>query len=201
SQLPSALTYPVMVMLSSLGAIFFMMNFIVPLFADIFQRSGSALPPITQFIVSLSDASRTYAPFAIVVAIALGGWLYTRRRAQWYRRWTAWLWMHLPVFGPMVQKVYLARFCTSMALLTGARIPLIRALQLCRQMVVFYPIEQSLMAVEADVMHGSTLHSSLAAFPLYDAKLVSLVKVGEEVNQLADFFSKVADQYNEELAY
>src|SRR3546814_5179671 len=112
-----------------------MLNFIVPLFADIFARSGSALPPITQLIVSLSDASRTYAPLAAVAAIALGGWLYARRGAEWNRRWMAWLWMHLPVFGPMVRKVYLARFCTSMALLTGARIPLIRALQLCRQMV------------------------------------------------------------------
>src|SRR3546814_19577624 len=68
-------------------------------------------------------------------------------------------------------------------------------------MVGFYPIEQSLIAVESSVMHGNTLHSSLAAFPLYDAKLVSLVKVGEEVNQLADFFSRVDDKYNEEVAY
>ncbi|MEC3878629.1 type II secretion system F family protein [Parapedobacter sp. 10938] len=200
-QLTSALTYPVIVMLTSFGAIFFMLNFIVPLFADIFARSGSALPPITQLIVSFSEASRTYAPLAAVAAIALGGWLYARRDKEWNRRWTAWFWLHLPVFGPMVRKVYLARFCTSMALLTGARIPLIRALQLCRQMVGFYPIEQSLIAVEASVMHGHTLHSSLAAFPLYDAKLVSLVKVGEEVNRLADFFNKVADQYNEEVAY
>lgn len=200
-QLTSALTYPVIVMLTSFGAIFFMMSFIVPLFSDIFQRSGNALPPITQFIVSVSDASRTYAPLAIVAGGVLGSWLYASRKAEWNRRWASRLLLRLPVFGPMVRKVYLARFCTSMALLAGAQIPLIRALQLCRQMVGFYPIAQSLITVEAGVMHGGTLHESLAAFPLYDAKLVSLVKVGEEVNQLADFFGKVADQYNEEVAY
>ncbi|SEK54950.1 type II secretion system F family protein [Parapedobacter koreensis] len=200
-QITSALTYPFIVMLTSFGAIFFMMNFIVPMFADIFQRSGNALPPITQLIVSVSEVSRNYAPLIILALAALSMWLYLRRNNAWNRRWTAWLMIRLPVFGGMIRKVYVARFCNSMALLTGSKIPLIRALQLCRQMVGFYPIEHSLIAVEDRVMHGHPLHSSLAAFPIYDTKLVSLVKVGEEVNQLADFFGKVADQYNDEVEY
>ena len=200
-QLISALTYPTIVVLTSFGAILFMMNFIVPLFADIFQRSGNSLPAITQFIVSLSEVSQTYVPLALVTCVGMGIWLHAQRNTTWSRRWGSWLLLRLPIFGPMVKKVYLSRFCTSMALLTGARIPLIRALQLCRQMVGCYPIEQTLIAVEEQVMHGNTLHSSLAAFPLYDTKLISLIKVGEEVNQLDSFFAKVADQYNEEVAY
>ncbi|MGK6353466.1 type II secretion system F family protein [Parapedobacter sp. DT-150] len=200
-QITSALTYPVIVMLTSFGAIFFMMNFIVPMFADIFQRSGSDLPAITQFIVSLSTLSRRYAPLVVLTIAGIAAWLYFRRGNEWNRKWTAWLLLHLPVFGGMIRKVYLARFCNSMALLTGAKIPLMRALQLCRQMVDFHPIEQSLIRVEDRVMHGHSLHGSLSEFPIYDRKLVSLVKVGEEVNQLADFFGKVADQYNDEVEY
>lgn len=200
-QITSALTYPVIVMLTSFGAIFFMMNFIVPMFADIFQRSGNELPAITRVIVSVSVASRAYAPLTLLTVVAIAVWLYVRRNNEWNRRWMSWLMLHLPVFGGMIRKVYLARFCNSMALLTGAKIPLIRALQLCRQMVGFYPIEQSLIAVEDRVMHGHALHGSLSEFPIYDKKLISLVKVGEEVNQLADFFGKVADQYNDEVEY
>lgn len=55
--------------------------------------------------------------------------------------------------------------------------------------------------MENQVIHGHTLHGSLAEFAIYDKKVISLVKVGEEVNQLADFFSKVADQYNDEAEY
>jgi len=200
-QITSALTYPTIVILTSFGAIFFMMNFIVPMFADIFQRSGNELPAITQFIVSMSAITRAYAPIIFLGLLGAAAWLYLQRNNEWNRRWTAWLMLRLPVFGNMIRKVYLARFCNSMALLTGAKIPLIRALQLCRQMVGFYPIEESLTQIEDRVMHGHALHSSLAAFAIYDKKLVSLVKVGEEVNQLADFFSKVADQYNEEVEY
>lgn len=200
-QITGALTYPAIVMLTSFGAIFFMMNFIVPMFADIFQRSGNSLPPITQLIVSVSTASRNYAPLILLALVAVGLWLYVRRNHTWNRKWIALFMLHLPVFGVMVRKVYLARFCNSMALLTGAKIPLIRALQLCRQMVGFYPIEQSLIQVEDRVMHGYPLHASLSEFSIYDKKLISLVKVGEEVNQLADFFGKVADQYNDEVEY
>ncbi|WP_257668264.1 type II secretion system F family protein [Parapedobacter tibetensis] len=200
-QITSALTYPCIVVLTSMGAIFFMMNFIVPMFADIFQRSGSDLPPITQFIVSVSTFTRKYLPLTLLALVALAIWLYTQRLTGWYRKWMAQLMLHLPIFGSMVRKIYLARFCNSMALLTGAKVPLIRALQLCKQMVGFYPIERSLVTVEDRILHGHSLHSSLAAYAIYDSKLISLVKVGEEVNQLADFFGKVADQYNDEVEY
>ncbi len=200
-QITGALTYPAIVMLTSFGAVFFMMNFIVPMFGDIFQRSGNDLPAVTQFIVSISSASRAMAlPFFLGLAAGVG-WLYSQRNKAWLRKAMAWVMLHLPVFGPIVRKVYLARFSNSMALLTGAKIPLIRALQLCRQMVDFHPVETSLKQVEDRVLHGHSLHSSLARFPLYDAKLVSLVKVGEEVNQLADFFDKVAEQYNEDVEH
>ncbi len=200
-QITSALTYPSIVLLTSMGAIFFMMNFIVPMFADIFQRSGSQLPPITRVIVSVSTFSREYLPLGLLTLLGATLWLYMRRKAEWYRKGMAWVVIRLPVFGGMIRKIYLARFSNSMALLTGSKIPLIRALQLCRQMVGFYPIEQSLLRVEDRILHGHSLHSSLAMFPIYDVKLVSLVKVGEEVNQLADFFSKVADQYNDDVEY
>src|SRR5690606_4656585 len=95
----------------------------------------------------------------------------------------------------------LGRFCNSMALLTGAKVPLIRAIQLSRQMAGFYPIERSLMEIENCILHGQSLHSSLAAFKIYDTKMISLVKVGEEVNQLSAFFEKVAQQYNEDVEH
>ncbi|MEC3882012.1 type II secretion system F family protein [Parapedobacter sp. 10938] len=200
-QIVGALTYPVIVILTSFAAIFFMMNFVVPMFADIFQRSGGNLPPVTRLIVNVSDLSRRYAPLMVFLAMLLFGWLYIRRKNPWNRRWTAYVFLNLPIFGRMVRKVFLARFCNSMSLLTSAKIPLTRALYLCRQMVDFYPIEISLEQVENRVMHGYSLHTSLKEHSIYDIKLVSLVKVGEEVNQLAEFFGKVADQYNEEVEY
>lgn len=200
-QVIGAMLYPMMVTLTSFAAVFFMLNFIVPMFADIFQRSGSELPPITQFIVSASGFVKAYGWLITLVLAGVAGWLYLQRNKTWFRKHTANLMIKIPVFGGLTRKIYLARFCTSMALLTGSKVSLTRSLELCRQMVTFYPIEQSLIAIEQAILQGMPLYRTLQQHPIYDARIVSLVKVGEEVNKLPDFFVKIADQYQEEIEY
>ncbi len=200
-QLTGALTYPVIVLCTAFGAVFFMMQFMVPMFADIFSQSGNKLPAITQWIVNISGFFRAYTGWLLLVFLLAGIWLYRNRRKGWFRKYAAALWLGLPVFGPMVRQIYLARFCNSMALLTAAQVPLTKAMSLSRKMVGFYPLEQSLLQVEDDVMHGMALHTSMAAFRMYDRQLVALIKVGEEVNRLADFFAKTGEQYHAEVEH
>ena len=69
-----------------------------------------------------------------------------------------------------------------MALLIGSRIPMLQALELVKKMIGFFPIEESLTTVAAEVMSGSSLHSSLSSHKIYPKKMISLIKVGEEVN-------------------
>lgn len=200
-QISSALMYPAMVTLTSFAAVFFMMNFIVPMFADIFQRSGSELPWITKLIVSVSDLFRAYFLMFSIALIGIVLFFVSKKNTVWFRKGSSQLLLSLPIFGPMIRKIYLARFCNAMALLTGAKVSLTRALQLCRQMVGFYPIEHSLSIVESAIMEGQSLHKSLSSFDIYDIKLISLIKVGEEVNQLSNFFEKIANQYNDEIEH
>src|SRR5690606_13322308 len=117
-QLTDALMYPHMVTLTSLGAVFFMMNFIVPMFADIFQRSGADLPAITQFIVTVSTGTRHYAPIIALALLVAACWFYFQRQEIWLRKLTAALLLKMPIFGGMARKIYLARLCNAMALLT-----------------------------------------------------------------------------------
>lgn len=200
-QITGALMYPAIVTATSIGAIFFMMNFIVPMFGDIFKRSGSDLPAITQVIVDVSNFTRKYAFLFLLITIGVITWLYLQRKKEWLRKASASVLLKLPIFGVMIRKIYLARFCNSMSLLTGSKVPLIRAIQLSRQMVGFYPIEISLETIEKDILQGKSLHESLRNFPIYDIKLVSLIKVGEEVNQLTDFFGKIATQYSDDIEH
>ena len=68
-------------------------------------------------------------------------------------------------------------------------------------MIDFYPIEQSLIVIENDIMNGISLHKSLEKFSIYPKRMVSLVKVGEEVNQLEGFFEKIGKQYTEDVEH
>jgi type IV pilus assembly protein PilC len=178
-----------------------MLNFIVPMFADVFKRFGGKLPFITSVIVDMSNWIGSYFYLVFLILAIVVGFLISQRKHLWYRKFFSLLIIRIPFVGDMIRKIYMARFCHSMALLIGAKIPIVRAIKLVKEMIGFYPIEVSLDQVEQDIMQGVSLHKSLAAFPVYHRRLVSLVKVGEEVNQLEMFFGKIAKQYSEDVEH
>lgn len=200
-QIVSALTYPSIVLFTSFGAIFFMLNFIVPMFADIFKRFGGKLPAITAFIVNLSEAFSDYFFVGLVLSVSVFVLIFSQRKKLWFRRMAVRIVFAIPLMGPMVQKIYLARFSHSMSLLIASRIPLLRALGMIRQMIGFLPIEDSLDQMEKDIMQGEALNKSMSRFSVYPGRMISLVKVGEEVNQLDVFFGKIAKQYTDDVEH
>jgi type IV pilus assembly protein PilC len=200
-QITEALTYPVLVLLTAVGAVLFMMNFIVPMFMDVFQRFGGDLPAITQFIVNIS--STISGNFGVFI-LGLVGMIFVYfmvRRQEWYKKIVSPLILRLPVIGNMINKIYLVRFCQSMSLLISSKTPLINAVRLVREIIRFYPYQQALLQVEDNLMEGGLLHQSLSDFKIFDKRIVSLVKVGEEINKLDEIFEKLNKQYNEELEH
>jgi type IV pilus assembly protein PilC len=200
-QVVSALTYPSIVLFTSFGAIFFMLNFIVPMFADIFKRFGGDLPYITALIVSLSDMLSDYFYLIVLFFATIFIFVYTQRQKIWFRDYSVRIILKIPLIGEIIRKIYLARFCHSMALLIGSKIPILRAIGLVKQMIGFYPIEISLAKIETDIVQGVALNKSLSEFNIYPRRMISLVKVGEEVNQLESFFGKIAKQYTEDVEH
>jgi type IV pilus assembly protein PilC len=200
-QIVSALSYPILVLGTSVGAVLFMMNYIVPMFADIFKKFGGDLPMITSVILSISEVISSYFYLFVLVAVTFSVGCWTQKEKPWFRQYLSMLILKTPFIGDLVQKIYLARFCHSMTLLIGSRIPLVRALTLVKQMIGFYPLEVSLSQIEKDILHGGSLHKSMARFPIYHKRMVSLVKVGEEVNQLELFFDKIGKQYTEDVEH
>jgi type IV pilus assembly protein PilC len=197
----SSLSYPCVVLSTSLGAIFFMLKFVVPMFGDVFRRFGGHLPWITEKIINVSNAMEDSIPKIMIFLVLAAVFIIVVRKSEQYRKFISKLVLRIPVAGNLVQKIYLARFCNSMRLLINAKLPLLRAIALIRQMISYYPIESSLQKVENDIMNGQSLHQSLQQFKIYPSKMVQLVKVGEETNHLDYFFGKISDQYIEEVEY
>jgi type IV pilus assembly protein PilC len=196
-----AVTYPAIVLLTSMGAVLFMIQFVVPMFADVFIRFGGKLPWITSFIIEVSSVTKSYfLVFMVILAFMIGFYIFNRN-SLFYRKMSSALLIRLPIIGDIVKKIYLARFANTMRLLVSTDIPLLRSIGLVRQMISFYPIESSLIKVEEDILRGKSLHQSLSAFSFYPPKLIQLIKVGEEVNRLDYFFEKISQQYTEEVEY
>lgn len=200
-QIVGALSYPMIVVGVAFGAVAFMISFVVPAFADIFKRFKVELPAITQFILNLSESFSLYA--TIFVLIVLGVWLFYRsnRDKVWMRRRLSSIILKLPVVGNLVRLTYLSRFCQSMSLLIAAKVPLIEAMSLVKKMINYYPIELSIETIEQDIMKGKGLNESMEKFKIYPRKMLYLIKVAEEVNQLDKIFSQLSQQYSDEVEH
>lgn len=200
-QLSSALSYPLVVFFASFGAIFFMMKFVVPMFSDVFKRFKGELPAFTRMIIRVSNLFEQYSLYFIIALLALTVFLVSQRKAIWLRKYGAQLILRTPIMKDMIAKIYLARFCQSMNLLISAKTPLITAIDLVKKMVDFYPIENSLTIIQEELLKGKPLYQSLSKFPIYNKRMISLLKVAEEVNQLDQMFARLSKQYTEEVEH
>jgi type IV pilus assembly protein PilC len=200
-QLTSALSYPAIVFFASFGAVFFMMRFVVPMFSDVFKRFKTELPYFTKLIIRASEAFKNYSFWGFIILIAVILFLYSQRNALWFRKYGSSLVLRIPIMKDLISKIYLARFCQSMNLLISAKTPLVTAIDLVKSMVGFYPIEISLNKVKEDVLRGEPLCKSLGQFKIYNKRMISLIKVAEEVNQLDQMFERIAKQYSDEVEH
>jgi type IV pilus assembly protein PilC len=194
-QLTSALSYPSLVMAAALGAIVFLINFLVPMFEDVFKRFQGELPAITQKIINLSHALTENAGIFFLLIFILIGFILVFRKNNTYRKIQAFLIAKTPIMGEIVRKNNLARFCQALGMLLSSKVPLTEALRLVKDMVTYYPIETSLPIIIQEIEKGNSLNQCLKDFPIYDNRMVYLVKVGEEVNQLDQIFERLQQQY------
>ncbi len=194
-QLLSALSYPILVLSAAIGAIAFLINFLVPMFEDIFKRFSGDLPTITKKIIALSHAFSENSLGIFLVISAVVVFIIVFRKKRIYRMVQTFLVLRIPIVGDIIRKNNLARFCQALSMLISSKVPLTEALRLTKDMVTFYPIEVSLPIVLKEIEQGNSLNQSLQQFSIYDKRMIYLIKVGEEVNQLDQIFEKLQLQY------
>jgi type IV pilus assembly protein PilC len=200
-QIIGTLTYPIIVISLAILIVYFMLSFVVPMFGDIFKQTRGQLPAATQFLIRVSNKSSLIF-YSIVGLVAAFYLLHkTQHKKTWYRHYTSALFLKIPLVGNLIRKIYLARFCQSMRLLLGARVLLIEALGLVRNMIGYYPLEYALDTVRKDVLAGKSLHESLSRHDIFPQKLTALIKVSEEVNKPELIFEKLTKQYSEEIEH
>lgn len=197
----SALSYPAIVISVALLAVGFMLRFVVPMFADMLSRFGTELPALTQWIIAASDTTAQYGIWILLLFVSLVIFVWSQRKQNWFRSISSAIVLRLPYLGKITQKVYVERFAHAMHLLIASKSNLVDALELAEKMVGFYPIEQSLQNVRSEILKGASLHECLAKFPVYPKRMVSLVRVAEEVNQLDKMFEKISQQLSDEIEH
>jgi len=195
----SALTYPTIILATAVLVVIFMLQYVVPMFQDIFEQQKVDLPPITEFIVSCSEFIKSYGVFLLIGLFALIGSRAFFSKKLWYKKMKDKIVLKLPFIGEFVKTVYLSQFTQAVSLLTASKVPVVNSIQLVKQMINFYPLQNALGLVEQDILRGKSLSDSLRPHQLFDNKMIALVKVAEETNQNEFIFQRLNAQYNTQV--
>jgi len=200
-QIISVMTYPTIVMLVTILVLYFMLNKVVPMFSSVFKQFGSELPKSTQIILKISNHSGIIFSLVIGIIIGLIAIHMLLKDKDSYRSFTTNMILRIPYFGNLIRKIYISRFCQAMNLLITSKTTLINSLSLTAKMIGFYPIEIAIAQIKEDITRGASLNESLKKHNVFENKMISMVEVAEQVNQLETMFERLTEQYNEEISH
>jgi len=198
--LVSALTYPIIILSTAVLVVVFMLQFVVPMFQDIFTQQKVELPAITKVIIDFSEFIKNYNGLLLLLIISLFlANLFLKNNSK-YKRVKDSMLLKIPYVGKFVKAVYLSQFTQAVTLLTSSKVPVVNSIQLVKQMISFYPIQEALASVEQQLLKGDSLSDSLAKHKLFDDKMIAMVKVAEETNQTEFIFERLNTQYNTQVS-
>jgi len=195
----TAATYPLVVlvftMMVAVGAILF----IVPVFVGVFQSFRVPLPLITRIMLAVSHGVRTYG---VVGLAALGllavGASAARRTESGQRAFDAWI-LRVPLLGPLVHRLALARFGRSMAVVIRSGIPILEGLAVVATALGNRVVGAAFEAAREQMRAGQPMADAMRKQPLIPSMVVQMVRVGEETGAMEEVLGKVADFYEREV--
>ena len=199
AQVKGALVYPVAV-LSIAGIVIAVILWkVIPTFAAMFAGLNAELPLPTRFVIALSEWFVRLLPF-----IVIGGVLLVVAFRRYYatyggRRLVDRTMLKLPIFGIVLQKIAVARFCRTLSTLISSGVPILDGLEITARTAGNAIIEDAIMVVRKGVESGLTVAQPLKETGVFPPMVVQMIGVGEQTGALDAMLGKIADFYEEEV--
>jgi len=198
----SALIYPVAVVVISIIVISVIMIVVIPAFKNIFEGllgPGERLPWLTEVVVALSHFMATYwwliGLFWAIVVVAIK--MYYKTESG--HRNIDMLLLKLPVFGPILKKIAVARFSRTLSTLLSSGVPILESLDITARTAGNVIIGEAILKVRAAIEQGQTFVEPLKASQVFPIMVSQMIGVGEQTGALDAMLSKIADFYEQEV--
>jgi len=198
-QVKSAMIYPVAVISIACIVVTIILWKVIPVFAALFKGLGAELPMPTRVVIALSNF---IADFWWLIILVIGTTTFaTQKYHSTYkgRRVLDGILLKVPVFGMLLRKIAVARFCRTLATLTSSGVPILDGLQITAKTAGNAVVEDSIMATRKSVEEGKTISEPLGDTEVFPSMVVQMIAVGEQTGALDTMLSKIADFYEEEV--
>ncbi len=199
SQVKGAMVYPLIIAVMAVVVTIFLLTFVLPRFAKIFEGKEHLLPGPTKVLMAASALLRGYW-FLIVPAVgaAVGGFLYFIRTGLG-RLWWDKTKLRLPLIKTLCRSLYITRSLHTMGVLTRAGVPVLDTISITAQIAGNVLYRNMWLGVGEDVRQGNKITASLGQYNLLPEHVVQMIRSGEDSGTLADVLRDVSDYYGREL--
>jgi len=199
AQVKSALVYPGTIVTVAVVITGILMVFVVPMFQEMFAGAGVALPVPTQILVNLSIFVKTklyIAVIAIILFIIAFTYFY---RTSAGNRIVDDLLLKVPVFGPLLKKVAVARFTRTLGTMISSGVPIMDALEITAKTAGNKTVEIEVMNTRTGISEGKTIAEPMSTSKVFPPMVVQMVAVGEATGNMDAMLNKIADFYDDEV--
>lgn len=193
SQTKKLLMYPAFVTITITGVVVFLMVYLVPQLVGFIRNMGQEVPLQTRMLIWLSSAFVNYwwiilpTPVALILGVAAASRANVQFRFKLHQAMLA-----IPVVGPVIKKIILARMTDSFALMYRTGIPVIEALSYCEKITTNLPVQQALIRTRERIANGTSISDAFAAESLFPSLVVRMLRVGESTGALDDALANVS---------
>ncbi len=195
----TSLSYPIFLVLFSMGALSVIFTFVLPKFAEIFSDMGEAIPLPARILMGTSEFIGAWWWLMLLVAgilaVVFFSWVKTPPgRLWWDRQRLSW-----PVIGPLSRKLEAARFARTLGTLMQSGVPVLQAVDIVGEIVGNRHIASFMEDIKEGLKKGEGLVSPLDRAGVFPALFVHMAAVGEETGRMEEMLVKVADIYEGEI--
>jgi type IV pilus assembly protein PilC len=198
-QVKGAMTYPAIVLVIAVLVIVVILVFVIPVFEKMFADFGGTLPVPTQIVVAISNFAKGNIVY-MIIGLGLLGYAFKRfYGTEKGRVLVDDVVLKLPVFGPLLRKVAVAKFTRTMSTMISSGVPILEALDIVAKTSGNKTVERAIYDVRSGITQGRTMADPLGESGVFPSMVVQMVAVGEQTGALDAMLEKIADFYDDEV--
>jgi len=194
-----ALIYPAVVMTIALSVTIFLLVFVIPTFAQLFESSGLNLPLPTRITIGMSSFMMDAWPWlmGLLVALIAGFRRYYKTKKGEYK--VDKLMLRLPAIGELLRKASISRFSRTLGTLLNSGVAILDAMEITATTSGNRVVQEAVMESRSSIATGDTISEPLGKSNVFPPMVVHMIRVGEETGQLDEMLGKIADFYEDEV--
>lgn len=194
-----AFTYPAIVTVVALAIVIFLLTYVVPQIVSVFANTKQKLPLLTVLMLAISNFVRADGWLVLLLLIAAAlGWRAALKNPVFQLRWHRWL-LTAPLYGKFEKSLNTARFASTLAITSGAGVPILRALEASRDTVSNIALRQQVDDAANRVREGVSLTKALVAQHSFPPLLIHMIRAGEVTGELPAMLARAANAQEQDL--